>query len=249
MPEFLKSEKNTHFILGQLITHKYIDTLVEELNEKLAQDGLLNLSEASKNYDLPGDFLNDQISKRLGRSLFGKRDEEDPNVIYTETYVRRNTAKVRGMLSGVSKPVSMGTLKNRFPHVADNVFFGSFNFFNLSFSPWISYDIIYCYCPGMVKSLLDQRRIDGVLSGKSRTAYYIPNCYIRAQTDWVDGFMRGNGYVDLDAAARLGISDPKSFLIKRFSSSDQNPLVFLSSLCLGQNLFKQVYNAKTNSID
>jgi len=49
--------------------------------------------------------------------------------------------------------------------------------------------------------------------------------------------MNGNGYVDLDAAARLGISDPKSFITKRFPKQE---LLFLKTCVLGESLFNQV---------
>jgi len=70
-----------------------------------------------------------------------------------------------------------------------------------------------------------------------RSAYYIPSAYSKAQIQWVEGFMNGNGYVDLDAANRLGISDPKSFITKRFPKQE---LLFLKTCVLGETLFKQV---------
>jgi hypothetical protein len=49
--------------------------------------------------------------------------------------------------------------------------------------------------------------------------------------------MNGNGYVDLDAATRLGISDAKSFITKRFPNQE---LLFLKTCVLGETLFNQV---------
>lgn len=46
--------------------------------------------------------------------------------------------------------------------------------------------------------------------------------------------------MDLDAAARLGISDPKSFITKRFPNQQ---LLFLKTCVLGDSLFKQVCNS------
>jgi hypothetical protein len=90
-----------------------------------------------------------------------------------------------------------------------------------------------------VDKLLTTKRIEGIISGggSSRSAYYIPSAYSKAQVQWIDGFMNGNGYVDLDAAARLGISDPKSFITKRFPNQE---LLFLKSCVLGESLFQQV---------
>lgn len=111
--------------------------------------------------------------------------------------------------------------------------------------------------------LITTKRIEGIVSGggSSRSAYYIPSAHTKAQVqcNWhlyfkilhdfsnsirnitdiigIEGFMNGNGYVDLDAAARLGISDPKSFITKRFPNQH---LLFLKTCVLGERLFKQV---------
>lgn len=57
--------------------------------------------------------------------------------------------------------------------------------------------------------------------------------------------MNGNGYVDLEAAARLGITDPKSFVEKRFPAQK---LVFLNTSCLGEQLFQQVKDSVEESL-
>jgi len=87
--------------------------------------------------------------------------------------------------------------------------------------------------------------VDGVLSGSSRTSYYIPSIYTRAQVNYIERFMAGNGYVDLDAAARLGITEPKAFIQKRFPNQD---LVFLKTSCLGEQLFRQVKDSVEESL-
>ena len=81
------------------------------------------------------------------------------------------------------------------------------------------------------------KRVDGIISGSSRSAYYIPSIYSKAQVNYIEGFMKGNGYIDLEVAARLGITDPKSFVQKRFPNEE---LTFLKTCCLGESLFKQV---------
>lgn len=123
--ELLKQDRHIHHVLGQLITAKFIDTLCEDLNEKLAQDGMISLSELSKTSDLPGEFLQDQIDKRMGKVIHGKQDRDDPNLIYTETFVRRNTARIRGILSAVTKPTPINQILLKFgTNVPEKLFFG-----------------------------------------------------------------------------------------------------------------------------
>lgn len=216
MFELLRQDKLLHQVLGQLVNSTYLDSLCEELDEKLSQDGLISISELSKTYDLPGDFLQEQLTKRLGRLLHGRQDDQDPSLIYTETFVRRNTARIRGILSAITKPTPINPILSKFSNrIPEKLFFN------------------------IVDRLIATKRIEGILSGggSSRRSYFIPSIYSRAQVQWIEGFMNGNGYVDLDAAARLGISDPKAFITKRFPSQK---LVFLKSVVLGEILFKQV---------
>lgn len=216
MQDLLRQDKSLHLVLGQLVTSTYLDTLCEELNEKLSQDGLISISELSKTFDLPGDFLQEQLSRRLGKIIHGRQDDQDPSLIYTETFVRRNTARIRGILSAITKPTPINPILSKFSNrIPEKLFFN------------------------IVARLLSAKRIDGIISGggSSRSSYFIPSVYSRAQVQWIEGFMNGNGYVDLDAAGRLGISDPKSFISKRFPNQQ---LVFLKSVVLGEILYKQV---------
>ena len=48
----------------------------------------------TKTYDLPSEFLDEAVGKRLGSIIEGFRDESDPKVILTPTFVARNRAKV-----------------------------------------------------------------------------------------------------------------------------------------------------------
>lgn len=55
--EVIKDNPSIKLILGQLIDHTYVQHLAEEINEKLQQYGLINVSELVRTFDLPGDFF------------------------------------------------------------------------------------------------------------------------------------------------------------------------------------------------
>ncbi|CAL8125071.1 unnamed protein product [Orchesella dallaii] len=223
--ELLRQDKALYLVLGQLVTSAYLDSLCEELDEKLSQDGLISVSELSKSFDLPGDFLQEQLSKRLGKLLHGRQDDQDPSLIYTETFVRRNTARIRGILSAVTKPTPINPILSKFSNrIPEKLFFT------------------------IVDRLISTKRIEGIISGggSSRSSYFIPAAYSRAQIQWIEGFMNGNGYVDLDAASRLGISDPKAFISKRYPSQQ---LIFLKSVVLGESLYRQVKESVEESLE
>lgn len=84
LSDFLKSNKDVHLVLGQLLENTYIQKLAEEINEKLSQQGQINISDLTIQYDLPADFLQQQVlEKNLGKLIFGKQDKNDPKVFFT----------------------------------------------------------------------------------------------------------------------------------------------------------------------
>ena len=73
-----------------------------------------------------------------------------------------------------------------------------------------------------------------VSGGKQASkATYVPNVYAKAQSDWIDGFLAQNGYLEYDALQRLGITEPQTFVKRKFK--DEN-MTFLSSCCVGQTI-------------
>jgi E3 UFM1-protein ligase 1 len=78
------------------------------------------------------------------------------------------------------------------------------------------------------------------LTSRSIGAQYIPHIYTKTQTDWVQNFFKQNGYVEYDAVAKLGVSDPKSFIQKQLVGEK---LQALQKCTIGQRLIDQVESA------
>lgn len=85
-----------------------------------------------------------------------------------------------------------------------------------------------------VDSLLKEGKLLGsVSSGGART--YIPDIYAKTQKDWVENFYKQNSYLEYEALARIGISDPKGYIKKRFTD-----LIFLRTCCVSNTFLYQV---------
>lgn len=50
-------ESGCSIILGQLLHSSYLQQLSSQINETLQQNGTLNVGELTRQYDLPGDYL------------------------------------------------------------------------------------------------------------------------------------------------------------------------------------------------
>ncbi|KAM9338966.1 E3 UFM1-protein ligase 1 [Symphorus nematophorus] len=211
--DIAKSDKGVQLVLGQLIDDTYLDRLAEEVNDKLQEAGLISIAELCKNYDLPGDFLTEELSKRLGKLIQGEMDQYNRGVIFTPAFVARHKARIRGLFSAITRPTPVSSMIGAF-----------------GFQEHLLYSVL--------EELVDSGRLKGsVVGGRQDKAVYIPDIYAKTQNAWVDSFLQQNGYLEFDALVRLGIPDPSSYIKKRFKS---NKLLFLRAACVGQALVDQV---------
>ncbi|XP_075939736.1 E3 UFM1-protein ligase 1 [Anarhichas minor] len=211
--DMAKSDKGIQLILGQLIDDTYLNRLAEDVNDKLQEAGLISIAELCKSHDLPGDFLSEELSKRLGKLIQGEMDQYNRGVIFTPAFVARHKARIRGLFSAITRPTPVSSMIGAF-----------------GFQEHLLYSVL--------EELVNTGRLRGsVVGGRQDKAMYIPDIYAKTQNAWVDSFLQQNGYLEFDALVRLGIPDPTSYIRKRFKS---NKLLFLRAACVGQALVDQV---------
>ncbi|CAH0553381.1 unnamed protein product [Brassicogethes aeneus] len=187
--DVLKGQKDIHSVLGQLIDSSYITKIAGEINEKLIQQGQINVSKLTIQYDLPAEFLQQTIEKNLDKLIFGKQDKNDPRIFFTESFIARCKARIRGALGGLTRPTPVAAILAQID-ITEKLFF----------------------------SLFDQTSMYGNLTSRLAGAQYIPNVYARSQNEWVQNFYKQNGYVEFDALIRIGISDYKNYIKKQFAN-------------------------------
>ncbi|NXH53878.1 UFL1 ligase, partial [Rhabdornis inornatus] len=211
--DIVKSEKGIQLVLGQLINESYLDQLAEEVNDKLQETGQVTVSELCKAYDLPGDFLIQALSRRLGRIIHGQLDQENRGMIFTEAFVSRHRARIRGLFTAITRPTPVSNLITRY-----------------GFQEHLLYSLL--------EELVNTGRLKGtVVGGRQDKAVFVPDIYSRTQNKWVDSFFKQNGYLEFDALYRLGIPDPAGYIKKRYKSAQ---LLFLRAACVGQEIVDQV---------
>ena len=208
----VKSDSRLFIVLGQIISADYLDKIAEEINDRLQLEGTTSISILTKEYNLPADFIFEQLTSRLGSIIEGFQDESDPKVIITPGYLSRNRARIRGALNAITVPTSVSAIVSKFG-------FDGRLFLNLA------------------DQLIREGTIKGTISGGKQLtkATYIPSSYASAQSDWVDNFFIQNGYVEYDALVRIGISDPESYVKRKFQD-----LTYLSTCCIGQQILDQI---------
>ncbi|XP_075827414.1 E3 UFM1-protein ligase 1 isoform X1 [Microtus pennsylvanicus] len=211
--DIIKSEKHVQIVLGQLIDENYLDRLSEEVNDKLQESGQVTISELCKTYDLPGDFLTQALTQRLGRIINGHIDLDNRGVIFTEAFVARHKARIRGLFSAITRPTAVNSLISKY-----------------GFQEQLLYSVL--------EELVGTGRLRGtVVGGRQDKAVFVPDIYSKTQSAWVDSFFRQNDYLEFDALSRLGIPDAMNYIKKRYKNTQ---LLFLKAACVGQGLVDQV---------
>ncbi|RXM29716.1 E3 UFM1-protein ligase 1 [Acipenser ruthenus] len=195
------------------VQRNYLDQLAEEVNDRLQEAGQVTIAELCKSYDLPGDFLTEALSERLGRIIHGQMDQYDRGVIFTQAFVSRHRARIRGLFSAITRPTPVSNLITQY-----------------GFQEHLLYSVL--------EDFVNSGRLKGsVVGGRQDKAVYIPDIYSKTQNNWIDAFLKQNGYLEFDALTRLGIPDPTSYIKKRYKSSK---LLFLRAACVGQSIVDQV---------
>ncbi|XP_060119739.1 E3 UFM1-protein ligase 1-like [Heteronotia binoei] len=211
--DIVKSDRTIQLVLGQLIDEHYLDQVAEETNDKLQETGQVKISDLCKTYDLPGDFLKQTFSARLGKIIHGQIDQDNRGVIFTEAFVTRHRARIRGLFSAITRPTAVINLITRH-----------------GFQEHLLYTVL--------EELVNAGRLKGtVVGGRQDKAVFVPDIYARTQSNWVDSFFKQNGYLEFDALSRLGIPDPVNYIKKRYKSLQ---LLFLKTSCVGQEIMDQV---------
>lgn len=205
-------------ILGQLVSSDYIIRIASEINERLSQNGEINVSELTGAYDLPSDFLlHEVVEKNLGRVIFGKQDSSNPRLLYTSAFISRCKARIRGALAGITKPTPITALLSQ-TGIQERIFF----------------------------SLTNDVSRTGSITSRSIAGSYIPHIYTKTQSEWVRNFFKQNGYLEYESVTALGVgADPKPFIQKQLSS---DKLTFLNNCVVGQRIIDQVESTLEESI-
>ena len=81
----------------------FVDAVAEEINEMLQASGQLAIGDLYKRFGLPLDYLSQLIDARLGRGIDGQRDAGANATLYTQAFVARQRAVVRGVALAVTR--------------------------------------------------------------------------------------------------------------------------------------------------
>lgn len=169
---------------GDVISEAYLDAAFEAAAQTLALNGQMSIGELAEQLQLPTNLVNVAVAKRLESIL---RAELRGSTLFTAAFVHRETGRIRGAFSAVTRPVSIAAV------VAAHGFDDR-----------------------IIDSVLREMIGDGSLCGTLRGREYVPSVFTVFQRNSAETFLRQNEHLPFDRAAKLQITDTYTFLKSQF---------------------------------
>lgn len=182
-----RTHKDTYHVVNngeELLTSWYLDGIMEDTNVLLQESGTASMGELAQQFGFAVDYMCDVVRSRLGGIL--KAREKD-NVLYTDSYVTAQKARLRGVFTAITRPVFV-------PDVLR------------------SFSIDESVAIEALTELIQTK----VLMGTLRSREYVPYVFMAAQRNSVYSFFQQNGYLLHARARELQVTRPYEFIKKRF---------------------------------
>mmetsp|Transcript_13028 Transcript_13028/g.39385 ORF Transcript_13028/g.39385 Transcript_13028/m.39385 type:complete len:501 (-) Transcript_13028:4-1506(-) len=195
LSQVLKKDSSIHLVGTTLISNAYVDVCCEELQSTLEQAGKLSIGTLSTRFDLPPDFLLTAITARLGSLVHGRLYSPTAGAesfLYTETYLRRVRARVRGAFSALTRPISLLSVAQQ-QHMEEELF---------------ADELAALLCSGRLHGALQENR--------GANTIFLPQVFVHARDHYIDSFAAANSFVPYDhLRSQFQLSNPERTLSRR----------------------------------
>jgi len=195
---------------GELITPEYFDAVAAEVDEELRESGVIGLGELARRHGLSADLMTRALRERVGHvdrdAIVNGRLEGGS--IYTEEYVRRLRAQLRGAMRAALVPTTRDRLVTNALRSVDR---------NDVADAALTGSILGDLAKGTVFGGDDTKRektngvYERVADGVLRGGAWHPAVYSRAQLAAVREVYVRAGLVTHEQATRMGVDDPERY--------------------------------------
>jgi len=95
---------------GEILTQDYFDEMAAEVRELLLQQGRVGLGELALRYNISAEMAGREVGRRVGPGKAIPQGRLEGGLLYTEAYVGRLRAQLRGALRGAAAPAGIKDL-------------------------------------------------------------------------------------------------------------------------------------------
>ena len=105
--QLLKKDGGLQLYQGDILASYYLDSLAEDVHQALQAAGRVTIGDLAMQYNFSSEFMSKLVEPRLGTLIHAKLSG---NALYTSAYTDRHAARVRGVLSALTRPASLPQL-------------------------------------------------------------------------------------------------------------------------------------------
>ncbi|KAF9147307.1 E3 UFM1-protein ligase 1 [Linnemannia schmuckeri] len=174
-------------IQDELVKLEYLQEMSSQLNEELAQRGFLTALEVARKYKFGIDFVRQFLKDRVGSTIPGQWDTVDRGLVVAPWFHEHEKVTLLKALHQLQEPTSLASLRAR------NV---------------VQEQLMYGLCDTLAK----ETGLPGTFKGVGDQGIFVPQPYEQQQTDWIETFFKNNGFIELDAIKKHGVTDPKAYM-------------------------------------
>lgn len=194
---------------GEILTQDYFDEMAAEVRELLLQQGRVGLGELALRYNISAEMAGREVGRRVGPGKAIPQGRLEGGLLYTEAYVGRLRAQLRGALRGAAAPAGVKDLCARLGlDEASRTFVGP---------------------------LLEELAAGGAARGEVKGGGYLwtPAAYTRARRAGIREAFERTGFVGFADLKKQGVlEDPVKFLEDLLGPSGAGAgLLRLDSVC------------------
>ncbi|KAG7399913.1 E3 UFM1-protein ligase 1 [Phytophthora boehmeriae] len=182
-----RGQRDTYHVVNngeELLTNWYLDGIMEDTDVLLQESGTTSVGDLAQQFGFAVDYMREVVRTRLGSIL---RARERENVLYTDSYVHAQKARVRGVFAAVTRPVFVPDVLRSFE-----------------------------FDEKVATEALNELMQSKVLMGTMRGREYVPYVFMAAQRESMYSFFQQNGYLEHARAKELQVARPYDFLKRRF---------------------------------
>ncbi|RLN45873.1 hypothetical protein BBI17_006071 [Phytophthora kernoviae] len=182
-----RGQRDTYHVVNngeELLTNWYLDGVMEDTDVLLQESGTTSIGDLAQQFGFAVDYMREVVRTRLGSILHARERE---NVLYTDSYVQAQKARVRGVFAAVTRPVFVPDVLRSFE-----------------------------FDEKVATEALNELMQSKVLMGTMRGREYVPYVFMAAQRESMYSFFQQNGYLEHARAKELQVARPYEFLKNRF---------------------------------
>ncbi|KAF9115915.1 E3 UFM1-protein ligase 1 [Mortierella sp. AM989] len=139
---------------------------------------------------LAKDIMNqlEKSNDRVGGVIIGQWDTVDRGLVIEPRFLEKEKATLLKALDDLKEPTNLQSLRSR--HIVEDQLF-------------------YGLCDLLSK---ESAELPGMFRGTNDQGIFAPHSYGKQQTEWIETFLKDNGFIELDSIKKRGVSDPKAYL-------------------------------------